>query len=392
MPRFTVLEPMSTGDVIDRAVRLYRHYFAHLVAISAVPTLIGYIVSLVFWDGVMTLSVPAIDRPQSSGGAGGVILFALIAYPLWFIALVATIAGISRVVGDKVMMDEAITFRRCFSLMRRRLGDLTRLGLFSILILFGVSIIAGLGLGVIMQVVGLVAALVLAASMPTWVITTITVLLGVITIAAFAIFLFILLSRVAFLPQVVMIEGTRAGESLSRVGFLGKGIWHRLAAIVVFAYFVRLSLFAALTLPTFGLFLLFGVNIEEIISSQTANILSASYWEMAGLLSMPILVISVTLLYFDSRVRKDAYDLQLLAGEVVPPTANQPVAPAFGYPTFEPFIPRQSPFQANPLGLDSIILPRAPQAAVPASVQCKQCSAQLMSAARFCSQCGSAVS
>lgn len=392
MPRFTVLEPMSTGDVIDRAVRLYRHYFAHLVAIAAVPTLIGYIVSLVFWDGVMTLSLPTIDGPRSSGGTGGLVMFALLAYPLWFIALVATVAGIARVVGDQVMMEEPITFRRCFSLMRRRLGDLVKLGLFSILILFGVFIIAGLGLGVIMQIVGLVAALILAASVPTWVITTITILLGVVTISAFALLLFILLSRIVFLPQVVMIEGTRAGESLSRVGFLGKGNWHKLAAIVMFAYFVRLSLFAALTLPTFGLYLLFGVNVEEVISSQTANILSASYWEMAGLLSMPILVVSLTLLYFDSRVRKEAYDLQLLAGEVAPPSARQPVAPAFGYKPYEPFIPRQGTIPASPLGLAGMTPQRPPQNAVPENFECSKCGAALMSNARFCSQCGGAVS
>src|SRR2546423_12150184 len=49
--KFTILEPMSTGDVIDRAVRLYRRNFGSLIAIVAVPTLIGYVISLMFWYG-----------------------------------------------------------------------------------------------------------------------------------------------------------------------------------------------------------------------------------------------------------------------------------------------------------------------------------------------------
>ena len=55
MPSFTILEPISTGDVIDRAVRLYRRNFTPLVAITAVPTLIGYVVSVMFWHGYTSL-------------------------------------------------------------------------------------------------------------------------------------------------------------------------------------------------------------------------------------------------------------------------------------------------------------------------------------------------
>jgi hypothetical protein len=105
--------------------------------------------------------------------------------------------------------------------------------------------------------------------------------------------------------------------------------------------------------------------------------------------------VSLTLLYFDNRVRKEAYDLQLLAGEVAPPPARQPVVPAptFGYQPYEPFIPQQSSIQASPLGLAGMTSPQPPpQVTRPAVLQCKECGAALIGNARFCSQCGSAVS
>src|SRR5215210_3130314 len=158
MPRFTVLEPMSVGDVIDRAVRLYRRHFVSLVAIAAVPILTGYIVSLMFWYGFMSLTLPSTGRP-SPGDAGGIILFAIIGYPLWMILLVATIAGLSRVVGDQIMMGEAITFRRCFAFLWRRRGDMIRLGLFAILLLIVLSFVVGFALSLIIQAVAAVMLL-----------------------------------------------------------------------------------------------------------------------------------------------------------------------------------------------------------------------------------------
>ena len=65
--KFTILEPMSTGDVIDRAVRLYRRNFTPLIAIAAVPTLIGYAVGMMFYYGYAN----AVLNAAQPGGASG---------------------------------------------------------------------------------------------------------------------------------------------------------------------------------------------------------------------------------------------------------------------------------------------------------------------------------
>src|SRR6185436_16542799 len=115
MADFTILEPMSTGDVIDRAVRLYRRNFTALVAIVTVPTLVGYVASLMFWYGYTNLFINT-ERPGAAPNeAVWMLILGLIGYPVWFFVLIFTVCGMSRVIGDYVMMDEPITFRRCFA-------------------------------------------------------------------------------------------------------------------------------------------------------------------------------------------------------------------------------------------------------------------------------------
>jgi hypothetical protein len=41
MPDFTILEPMSIGDIIDQSVTLYRRNFGPLLAVAAIPRLFG---------------------------------------------------------------------------------------------------------------------------------------------------------------------------------------------------------------------------------------------------------------------------------------------------------------------------------------------------------------
>jgi hypothetical protein len=73
------------------------------------------------------------------------------------------------------------------------------------------------------------------------------------------------------------------------------------------------------------------------------------------MLSLPIWIISFTLLYFDSRVRKEAYDIELLAREVAPGYVWQ--APP---PVFAGYYPPREYVQTSPLGLGGYY-PPAPQ-------------------------------
>jgi hypothetical protein len=416
MATFTILEPMSTGDVIDRAVRLYRRNFTPLVAIVAVPTFIGYVVSLMFWYGYTSLLTGA------SGSRGvpvtGLWMLALggLGYPVWMFAMLVTVAGLCRVVGDHLMLNEPITFRKCFAAAKRRLGAITLMGLLMIAMLFVVYIAVAIVLFVLVMAVGLIVGAIAASGLPQWIATVMLVITVVVAVAGILFLVLIVVARLVFLPQVVMIEGEPAGSAVGRAIRLGKGNWYRVAGIIAFTYFVSISLFSALTLPVLAGLYLAGVLTAEFFVSPGWSIVYTSFRDISGLLSLPIWIVSFTLLYFDSRVRQEGYDVDLLAREINPGFYWQPtVRPsAFGYQMPTP--PGERTFvQTSPLGLAGYRAPRAPETpqtkteseqlrekferaaesvnaseGASGSATCKTCGVSLVPGASFCMNCGSA--
>jgi hypothetical protein len=373
MANFTILEPMSTGDVIDRTVRLYRRNFTPMVAVVAIPTLIGYLSSMMFWFGYTRL-LPDLESqsstPEFDGGALIMLGLGMIGYPLWFFAMVVTVAALSRVVGDHIMLGEPVTFRKCFSAIRRRLSDITLMGLLSFGLVFALSIVLWIVLVAVVLIVGLVAGAIAGLGLPSWMTVVITTLAVLLAVAGGIYVLLHVLARVVFLPQVVMIEGQSAGAALSRAMSLGSGNWYRVGAIMLFVYFVSLSLLAAFTLPFIGILGYFDVLSAEFFLSPGWNVVYAAFNQISNLLVWPIWIVSFTLLYFDSRVRKEAYDLELLAREVSPGFYWQPVVrpPIFGYYPQPGFGYRRAYVQTSPLGLAGYMPPPAPPQPPPQTI------------------------
>jgi hypothetical protein len=180
-------------------------------------------------------------------------------------------------------------------------------------------------------------------------------------------------------------------------------------------------LLSALTLPVLAGLYLAGVLNAEFFASPGWSIVYTSFSNISGLLSLPIWICSFTLLYFDSRVRQEAYDVDLLAREINPGFYWQPtVQPsAFGYQV--PMQPGQRTFvQTSPLGLAGYrYSPDSPTPAPQTQTEsvhlrekferaaerlgagaadpgdaldstCKTCGVALVPGAGFCMNCGSA--
>lgn len=420
MATFTILEPMSTGDVIDRAVRLYRRNFTPLVAIVAVPTLIGYIVSLMFWYGYASLLTGASGARGIS--AGGIWMFALggLGYPVWMFVWLVTVSGLCRVVGDHLMLNEPITFRGCFAAAKRRIGAITLMGFLLLVMVFVAYIAVAIVVFLLIMVVGLIIGAIGASGLPAWIATVMLVITVVVAVAGIIFLVLIVAARLIFLPMVVMIEGESAGNALGRAMRLGKGNWYRLAGISAFAYFVSFSLLSALTLPVLAGLYLAGVLNTEFFASPGWTIVYTSFSNISGLLSLPIWICSFTLLYFDSRVRQEAYDVDLLAREINPGFYWQPTvqASAFGYQVPMPPGEREV-VQTSPLGLAGYRFSPPSQTQAPETQTeseqlrekferaaeslsagatnagdardstCKTCGVALVPGASFCMNCGS---
>jgi hypothetical protein len=429
MANFTILEPMSTGDVIDRSVRIYRRNFASLISIAAMPSFIGYLATTFFLFGYskLILATTDTDNPEISPVSFLMIAIGGILYPVWLFVLLLTISGMSRVIGDHIMLNEPITFKKCFGATRKRMGDIFLMGLLGLVIMFVVTFVIYFLMIIIAFLVIMLAAVTASAQLPPWLVGTV---IGIVTLVAIGAAIFLVLfmiSRIVFLPQIVMIEGQTAGNALSRAMELGKGNWFRIGGIVLFTYFVSLSVLSALTLPVLAGLYSMGVLSAEFMVSPTWNIIYTSFNQLANLLCLPIWIISYTLLYFDSRVRKEAYDLELLAREINPGFQWQPPrqTTVMGYQVPYGNNAGRQYVQTSPLGLGgwqpgplnpvrepltsgSTIPPVSvhPGAQVIADVQavetpetpatetraCNQCQTPFEADAKFCMRCGATVS
>lgn len=383
MTNIAALEPISTGDIIDRAVRLYRRNFAALISVVAVPSLIGYLASTMFWFGYSKLIFGITTGPSLSA-----ILMVAIGsafYPVWYMALLTAIAGMSRVVGDHVVLGETITFRKCLNAIRRRLGDVLLMGLLAIAIAIGLYTVFSVVVFAVAMIFLVVIAVAGAAgpggALPEWFVGIVVgvALLGLLI--GTIILLLAILSRVIFLPQVVMIEGSSAGNALGRAFRLGAGNWYKLGGIGLFAYFVTGSLLAALTLPFIAVLYVTGSLNESLLASPAWMIFYSAFGEITNVLVLPIWIVAFTLLYFDSRVRKEGYDVELLTRNIAPGFQWQPAAQ---------YRRSQQPSLTNTgaPGLGAYAPAGAPVNATERQV-CYKCSTPLERLARFCHVCGS---
>jgi hypothetical protein len=107
------------------------------------------------------------------------------------------------------------------------------------------------------------------------------------------------IARLFASTQVIVLEGRGALEALGRSGELSKGLkLHILGTIgLVFVIYLVLS---------FGIFLLAGLVGSRVLTT----VLEALY----VIVAFPLLGLTSMLLYYDARIRAEAYDVELMTG------------------------------------------------------------------------------
>jgi hypothetical protein len=247
-------------------------------------------------------------------------------------------------------------------------------------------------------------ALIMATVMrtaPGWAQGAATVIFAVVVAAAFAVSFLLIYGRVVYVPQILMVEGKGVFSSIGRSFSLAGGQLRRIAALILFWFYVGWSVLLLLFLPL-G-YVSDWVNPFGAEQSPWYNIAWQTVTQLSEILLMPIFMIGCTLLYLDSRVRKEGFDVELLANR----TLAQPPAPPPLYPAAPEWAalegtpaPRErDSFSYSILGLDGY----TPAPIDPAPAQdaqfapdvtrkiCDWCGAETAVENRFCSICGSAL-
>ena len=326
------LSPLGAGDLIDRTIRLYRRHFTTLIRAAAPPVVIAAAGS-VLWtvarrEGALAETTGALTLYVLMGIAGVLlIIFGNFCFLL-------VMGGASRNLVLHLLRGEPVSAAAIYRNVRARFWGLVG-ALLLILLLAGVIIVPIFFVWVMIVMILITAVIAVTGDSVFGI-----VLSAVISLAATlgALFLFFLvMGRVAYVPQVMLVEGRAVFESLSRSISLARGNVRRLTAMFLFTTFATYSVLMLLVIPLGWLGYLQGVNpltfdetdlplwyaLAQQVVTQTASILLAPVW-MLGL----------SLLYVDERVRHEGYDIELMAaqrlGEMpeLPGGGEAPLVPA----------------------------------------------------------------
>ncbi len=331
--------PLGAGDLIDRAVRLYRRDFFTLILIAAPPVIIGTIFTVI-WTAIARELLVAGTEITPEENIGYIVFVWLGTMVIWFVETAATLSvmgGASRNFVRHMLFDEPISFRETYRNTWNRIGGLIAassivtavsgfVGLFTFYFCF---FIAAIFIGIL--------AFIFAAAPVVAVIFSIIVGIAIALGGAFG-FSFIS-SRLAYVPQIMTVEGQDLFTSLSRSVSLAKGNTLRFGALVIFTTVAAYSALALLYVPLGWYAWWAGVSLfgfDGSIVPQWYVIAKQLLWQASFILLSPVWMVGLCVLYIDERVRHEGYDIELLAaqrlGEIPesPAVFGNPLQPAIG--------------------------------------------------------------
>jgi len=114
-----------------------------------------------------------------------------------------------------------------------------------------------------------------------------------------------------FTPQVVIMEGLKPVEAVKRSYQLVRGSWLRVFGAIVVLGLVAAGLGIVMSIPFAAAIALSGLSS----TSFAARAIVAVNGLVVSIAVLPVIFSGITLLYYDMRVRKEAYDLSRLSQE-----------------------------------------------------------------------------
>jgi len=300
----TELRPLTIGELLDRTFRLYRNHFWLFVGIMAIPSVFSVPFNIIFftWRG------PAVVRGNPSPTFPVGILAPLAAFFCFFWAVSSIAIGAATYAVSESYLGQKVTVRGSYGKVR---GDFWRiLGVVFVAWLraIGMLLLVAIGMGIIIAIAaGIIAAIGRGRSQ-----TTVGVIIGVVFALTYlaGIGLWILWSlRYAVCIPALLLEKVGVLAALRRSVQLTRGRrWHMLLTILLcmIAAYVGVIVFQGPFLMTIFISARSG-HLPEWVSYAFA--MSGA---IGGAVTGPVLLIALVLCYYDTRIRKEAFDLQFM--------------------------------------------------------------------------------
>jgi hypothetical protein len=319
------LRPMSTSQVLDRTFYIYRNHFVLLAGIGSLLPAMLLVMQLAF----IPLGFPPRATAKTAPEALVILLlgyfccYGVIYLVGTALAGGATVVGVSKLhLGQGVSIGEA--YKQVFSRFWRIVGVIVLLGV----IVFG-SLFVGEFIAIIVISVSVGSTAIFArggsglASIGVVfaILWAVAVFLGAVGAALF------FYSKLALAIPACILERLPVGVALRRSWYLTKGSVLRIMLVNLLTWVLSAVLGVVLTIP--GQVLAVTLPSKALLVGLVLQHIGGF---IAGVVAGPIATTAIALIYYDQRVRKEAFDLQhmmeLMGQQAAPPP--QAAAPSIG--------------------------------------------------------------
>lgn len=326
------LAPLGAGDLIDRAVRMYRRHFFTLIRIAAPPVIVAAAGSIIFDIGIRNIGVTS-----STSSFMLLLLMIVVGIVLWTggnVFSLIVMGGATRNLVTHLLSNEPVSARTTYAAVKSRFLGL----LLAALLILGWLLIIFMVLFPLFYIVTAIVvfgAVLMAQVAPIWFAIMLAIIGGLAEAVFFLWLTFFLVGRIAYVPQAMLVEGKGVFEAIGRSFSLASGNAKRLMAMALFAIFVSYSALMILIVPLGWFGYLSGVDLSPLNQENWPAWYTVGYnviLQSSHLLLAPIWMLGLSLLYVDERVRHEGYDIELMAARQLSPMPEvgviSPLAPA----------------------------------------------------------------
>ena len=250
------LRPLSTGELLDKTFTLYRQNFLLFFGIAAIPQLALFV--LIVGTGVV-FGVSG-NRLNGARGLPEIAIALGLAYLVGSIVAAAVTQAATTFAVSDLYLDEPASLARSFSRAKGRM-----------LVVIGVTLLFGLCLGIGFMLL---------------------VIPGILVLMWYSL----------AVPASV-VEHIGVSDALNRSSSLSKGSGWR-----IFGVYVLLFIFTIVANIAIQYLIKLALSPLKTMPAAQTLLTGGSY--LVGALVGPVITIALTLLYYDQRVRREAFDLE----------------------------------------------------------------------------------
>ncbi|MGD0841844.1 MAG: hypothetical protein ABSA32_11855 [Candidatus Acidiferrales bacterium] len=279
------LRPLSLGELLDRTFTLYRSHFLLFIGIAAIPNAMIFAILLI--PGLAPWIFPTPAHQNSPGGTSAtsplfiiVVILVFLAAVIVYLVAILWSQGATVIAVSELYLGRTTTIREAYRRVWRDVGTI-----------FGVAVLSGLATAggfILLIIPGIYIGCRLAAGV-----------------------------------QAAVLEDIGPRDALGRSWELATDNVGRVFLIYVLYFVLVYAVVLMISAPfTFGAAFVKGnpnVILLLTILGQAGNFI-------AQLLVTPFITIAMSLFYYDMRVKKEGFDLQVMMNPLgrVAPAANAP--------------------------------------------------------------------